>query len=50
MEKKSDPNIWKYLVFAGALGLSYLMVNYLSKAKKSKLKPLSIEKTKQALR
>jgi len=50
MDKKSDPNLWKYLVFAGALGLSYLMVNYLSKARNSKLRPLPIEKTKQALR
>lgn len=50
MDKKQDPNLYKYLIFAGALGLSYLMVNYLSKDRKSKLKPLSIERTKQALR
>ena len=50
MDKKSDPNLWKYLIFGGALGLSYLMINYLSKARKANLKPLTIEKTKKVLR
>lgn len=43
MEK--DKNLVKYLLFGGALGLSYLIIQYLSNRKKSSGKPLSLEQT-----
>lgn len=42
-------NLVKYLVLGGALGLSYLAIQYFSSTKKSKIRPLSLEKTAQIL-
>ena len=50
MEKGENKNIWKYLILGGALGVSYLLVQYFSKAKGSKVKPLSLEKTLRILK
>jgi hypothetical protein len=50
MEAKEDKHLWKYLAVGAALGLSYGLVNYLAASKKSKAKPLSLERTQKALR
>lgn len=48
METK-EKNLVKYLVLGGALGLTYLTIQYLSKRKNSKVKPLSLEQTARVL-
>lgn len=48
MESK-EKNFVKYLILGGALGLSYLVIQYLSNRKNSKVKPLSLDKTARVL-
>lgn len=43
MEK--DKNLVKYLIFGGALGLSYIIIQYLSSRKKSGARALPMERT-----
>ena len=40
----------KYLLFGGVLGVSYLLLNYLSKAKNSKTRATSLQKTQKVLK
>jgi hypothetical protein len=47
MEK--DKNLVKYLLFGGALGLSYFIIQYLSARRKSTARPASLEKTAKVM-
>ena len=49
MDNAKEKNLMKYIAVGGALGLTYLAIQYLSTRKNSKLRPLSLEKTQKLL-
>ncbi len=49
MNNSKDKDLIKYLAAAGILGLSYWLIHYLSKKKKSATTPLNLEKTQKIL-
>lgn len=48
MSKSDSSDLVKYLAIAGALGLSYFAISYLSAAKPN-FKPIPIEKTRRII-
>lgn len=49
MNNSKDKDLIKYLAAAGLLGLSYFVLHFLSKKKKSATNPLDLAKTQKIL-
>ena len=49
MDSSKEKNLMKYVAVGGALGLTYLAIQYLSSRRNSKLKPLPLERTQKLL-
>ncbi len=49
MDSAKEKALIKYILLGGALGISYFIIQFLSRQKKSKSKPLPLDKTTKVL-